>query len=78
MLDRWVIGTAADVAERLNALAARFDVDEVMVNLVAGAAEADPADRWPARVVGLTALAVELLGSASGARYPVGTAVIEG
>ena len=46
-----------------------------MVNPVAGASDADPADRWPARVAGLTALAAELLGT--DIRRPVGSVTVD-
>ena len=75
MRNRWVIGTPSDVAHQLDALAAEFEVDEVMINLVAGAFDADPADRWPARVAGLTALAAELLGTDT--RRPVGSVTVD-
>ncbi|WP_235750675.1 LLM class flavin-dependent oxidoreductase [Nigerium massiliense] len=53
----WYVGTAEQVADGLRALAAEFDVDEVMVHPVTAASDADPLDQSPARERGLTALA---------------------
>ncbi|WP_375399607.1 LLM class flavin-dependent oxidoreductase [uncultured Amnibacterium sp.] len=60
MLGRWFVGAADDVAERLAAFAARFEVDEVMVTVGAGAHEGDPIDRTPARERTLDLLAAHL------------------
>jgi luciferase family oxidoreductase group 1 len=49
MRARWVVGTPEAAHAQLTELAARFGVDEVMVHPVAGSAESDPADRYPAR-----------------------------
>lgn len=57
MRARWVIGSPDDAAERIGKLAAEHDVTEVMVHAVAGATEADPADRTPAREQTLRLLA---------------------
>jgi luciferase family oxidoreductase group 1 len=62
MRHRWVIGTPADAAARLRALADEFDVDEVMVHPVAGAVRGTPVDASPAREQTLELLAKELLG----------------
>jgi luciferase family oxidoreductase group 1 len=61
MQTRWVIGTPADAASRLRALAAEYDVDEVMVHPVAGAFTGTPVDSSPAREQTLLLLAKELL-----------------
>jgi luciferase family oxidoreductase group 1 len=61
MRDRWVIGTPDSAAARLRALAAEFDVDEVMVHPVAGAFTGTPAEASPAREATLELLAKELL-----------------
>jgi len=60
MSDRWFIGEAGDVAERLVAFAQRFQVDEVMVSPGAAAFAADPIDRVPARERALELLAAHL------------------
>ena len=46
---RWVVGPPAAAAAAVRDLAQRYAVDEVMVNPVAGASDADPLDRVPAR-----------------------------
>lgn len=55
--ERWFIGTADAVAERLRAFAARAQVDEVMLSPVAAAHDADPMDAAPARLRSLELLA---------------------
>ena len=62
MRRRWVIGTPASAAARLQALAEEFDVDEVMVHPVAGAFGGTAASSSPAREATLELLAKELLG----------------
>ena len=57
MRTRWVIGTPESALAELTELAARYGVDEVMVHPIAGASEADPADRSPARETTLRLLA---------------------
>ena len=57
---RAVVGTAAEAAEQVRALAARFDVDEVMVNPVASAHRGTDPGAAPAREVTLELLAKEL------------------
>ena len=49
MTNRWVIGTPAEAADQLRSLATTFDVDEVMINPIAGAYEHEPLDRVPGR-----------------------------
>jgi luciferase family oxidoreductase group 1 len=61
MRTRWVVGTPEAAVAQLTELAARFGVDEVMVNPVAGSSESDPADRSPAREATLTLLAGALV-----------------
>jgi luciferase family oxidoreductase group 1 len=61
MRDRWVIGTPATAAARLQALAEEFAVDEVMVHPVAGAFVGTPVESSPARERTLELLAKELL-----------------
>ena len=58
----WLVGDAATVTAGMRELAARFDVDEVMVHVVTGAGESDPIDRTPARERTLRAIAAELAG----------------
>jgi luciferase family oxidoreductase group 1 len=60
MTRRWVIGTPESAAARLQALAAEFDVDEVMVHPVAGAFAGTPVNASPAREQTLELLAKEL------------------
>ncbi|OBG60820.1 LLM class flavin-dependent oxidoreductase [Mycobacterium sp. E3339] len=59
-LRRAVLGTPAEAAEQLRALAQRFDVDEVMVNPVASARRGTDPATGPARVATLELLAKEL------------------
>jgi luciferase family oxidoreductase group 1 len=59
MRGKWLIGTATSVAEQVRALAAQYDVDEVMVHPVAGAFAGTPADASPAREETLRLLAKE-------------------
>ncbi|PFG19707.1 MsnO8 family LLM class oxidoreductase [Serinibacter salmoneus] len=56
-----VVGTPQEAAEQLRAMARRHGVDEVMISPAAGAFEADPLDRVPAREETLRLLAEELL-----------------
>ncbi|WP_343600125.1 LLM class flavin-dependent oxidoreductase [Mycobacterium sp.] len=60
-LRRAVVGTPAETAEQIRALATRFGVDEVMVNPVASAHRGTAAAIAPARVTTLELLAKELL-----------------
>lgn len=57
VMSRWIIGAPAAAAEALTAFAAEHGVDEVMVSPAAGATEADPIDRAPAREETLRLLA---------------------
>ena len=57
MLSRWVVGTPDQAAEQVHALAATYDVDEVMLHPVAGALEGTPPDHSPAREETLRLLA---------------------
>jgi luciferase family oxidoreductase group 1 len=59
-LERAVIGSPAEAAEQLRALARRFDVDEVMVHPVASAYRGTDPATAPARVATLELLAKEL------------------
>jgi len=59
-LKRAVVGTPADVAEQLCALAQRFDVDEVMVNPVASARRGTDSSTAPGREATLELLAAAL------------------
>jgi len=58
MRERWVIGTPADALSRLAALAQELDVDEVMVNPVAGSSASDDLSRSFGRERTLELLAV--------------------
>ncbi|HEU4999792.1 MAG TPA: LLM class flavin-dependent oxidoreductase [Lapillicoccus sp.] len=58
MRERWVVGTPADARARLLALAEELDLDEVMVNPVAGSYAADDPTRAVARERTLELLAV--------------------
>ena len=57
MLQRWVIGDPAGAAAQVRALAATYQVDEVMIHPVAGAHVGTPADASPAREATLELLA---------------------
>lgn len=57
MRERWIIGTPAEAAGRLQALADRYDVDEIMLVPVSGARDADPMDETPGRAATLELLA---------------------
>ena len=59
-LARAVVGSPAEAAEQLRALAQRFDVDEVMVHPVASAHRGTDPATAPARVATLELLAKEL------------------
>lgn len=59
-LRRAVVGTPAEAAEQVTALAKRFGVDEVMVHPVASARRGTPTAAAPARVATLELLAKEL------------------
>lgn len=59
-LRRAILGTPAQAAEQVRALAERFDVDEVMVNPVASAHRGTDPATAPARVATLELLAKEL------------------
>jgi luciferase family oxidoreductase group 1 len=59
-LNRAVLGTPAEAAEQLNALAQRFGVDEVMVHPVASARRGTDPATAPAREMTLELLAKEL------------------
>ena len=54
---RWLIGDADSVAARIRALAAQYDVDEVMVSPAGAAYDADPLDSTPSRERALELLA---------------------
>jgi len=60
MSSRWVIGTPDDGAKQITELAATYDVDEVMLNPIAGASESTPHDRAPYREETLRLLAETL------------------
>ena len=60
MCSRWVVGTPESVTAQLVDLANTYGVDEVMLHLVAGAYDADPADRSPAREATIALLAPSL------------------
>jgi hypothetical protein len=57
MRQKWVIGDAEQAARKLLDLAAEFDVDEVMINPVAGAYQDTPVDQAPGREKTLRLLA---------------------
>jgi alkanesulfonate monooxygenase SsuD/methylene tetrahydromethanopterin reductase-like flavin-dependent oxidoreductase (luciferase family) len=59
-LRRAVLGTPAEAAEQIRALAEHFGVDEVMVNPVASARRGTDPNAAPARVATLELLAKEL------------------
>jgi luciferase family oxidoreductase group 1 len=60
MSARWVIGAPEAAAKQVTELAATYDVDEVMLNPVAGAYADTPADRSPHREETLRLLAEAL------------------
>lgn len=57
MLRSWLIGDPATVNQQIDRLCAQFDVDEVMVQPVAGAFAGTPANQSPARIETLRLLA---------------------
>ena len=59
-LERAIVGSPAEAAEQVRALAKRFDVDEVMVHPVASAHRGTDPATAPARVATLELLAKEL------------------
>ncbi|MGI8878955.1 MAG: LLM class flavin-dependent oxidoreductase [Jatrophihabitans sp.] len=61
MRRRWIIGSAESAAGELRELAGTFDVDEVMVNPIAGALTGTDSGQAPARVDTLRLLANELI-----------------
>ena len=60
MRTRWVVGPPDAAAAAIRDLAQRYAVAEVMINPVAGASEADPLDRVPAREQTVRLLAATL------------------
>jgi luciferase family oxidoreductase group 1 len=62
MRERWVIGTPDTAARRIDELAERYGVDEVMVHPVAGALAATDGRRSPAREATLELLAGATVG----------------
>ncbi|MEN2738904.1 LLM class flavin-dependent oxidoreductase [Microbacterium sp. X-17] len=60
MRARWFVGTGADVAAGLRELAARFDLDEVMISPIGGAYAGEPLDASPDRVRTLELLTAAL------------------
>jgi len=58
---RWIVGDADAAATRIGELAARYDLDEIMISPIAGAHETEPLDRAPAREATLRLLAERLL-----------------
>lgn len=61
--ESWLIGEPHQVAEGIFELTDRFDVDEVMIHPIAGAFDADPMDRYPAREFAVRELASRLVDS---------------
>ena len=61
MSARWVIGTPAQAATRIRALATRFNVSEVMVVPAGSASSSDPKDQTPARSRMLSLLAEQMI-----------------
>ncbi|MGI5951160.1 MAG: MsnO8 family LLM class oxidoreductase [Brooklawnia sp.] len=57
----WLIGEPHTVAERIFELTDRFDVDEVMIQPIASAFDADPLDSYPAREYAVRELATRLV-----------------
>ena len=64
---KWLIGTIEDVGPRLEAMAAQYGVDEVMISATAGSRESEPADRAIGRERTLERLAERFLGATSAA-----------
>lgn len=57
---RWFVGTGASVAAEVQAFAARYGVDEVMLSPVAGSSESEPLDTSPGRAQMLELVAAAL------------------
>lgn len=60
MAKPWLVGTPEAVAEQVRGLAAHYEVDEVMVQPISAARDADPLDRSPGREDTLRLLAEAL------------------
>jgi len=60
----WIIDEAGAAADRVRALAERFDVDEVMISPASGSSESDPIDRTPGRETTIRLLGERLLSPA--------------
>src|SRR5699024_11455606 len=59
----WLIGDPKSAAAQLEELAARFDVDEIMIQPIAGAMDGEDLREDPGRVQTIDLLAEELLGA---------------
>ncbi len=70
MLERWVVGTPESARARIEALAAEFSVDEVMLHPVAGVFEGSDPRRSPGREATLELLSAELAGAPLSRREP--------
>ena len=63
----WLVGTPDDVAEQVRQVAARFGVDEVMVQPIGGSYAGEPLDRSSSRERTVVELAARLVGQPVGA-----------
>ena len=61
MSENWIIGDAASAKAQLEELASRFEVDEIMIQPVAGAMEGEDLRQDAARIQSLELLAAEFL-----------------
>ena len=61
MSENWIIGDAASAKAQLEELASRFEVDEIMIQPVAGAMEGEDFRQDAARIQSLELLAAEFL-----------------
>ncbi|MGO1907553.1 MAG: LLM class flavin-dependent oxidoreductase [Brevibacterium linens] len=59
----WIIGDTESVSAQLEELAERFDVDEIMIQPIAGAMEGEHLREDPGRIQTIELLAAEVLGS---------------
>ncbi|WP_167199230.1 LLM class flavin-dependent oxidoreductase [Brevibacterium pigmentatum] len=63
LTSNWIIGDPKSAAAQLEELAERFDVDEIMIQPIAGAMEGEDVRKDPGRIQTIELLAAEFLGA---------------